>query len=115
MGKLLRLDDVDELNDILERDQRGMPGYKRVSVPELDKRETGNTHLLTTHRRLTESVLFAHSESLRLAAERHQSYTLCQYAKQLSLDHKVSRDDQKKIEMPHEYLRAHSLRVLDIP
>ncbi|MCI0558082.1 MAG: hypothetical protein MN733_06275, partial [Nitrososphaera sp.] len=114
LGKLLRLDSTDELNNILRLKEEGKPEYEGFSVSELPVRNRENTHLLTTHRTWLESILYTHSENLRIACAKrhHEKYTLCDRNPHLSLDHQESRQKQVEIEMPHAYLRQHSLQLL---
>lgn len=117
LGKLLKLDSTDELNNMLELTQAEpkYAGFSGFEVNAYTARNRENTHLLTTYRTRHESVLYNHSENLRIACnERRQKYTLCKQTSHLSLDHKVPRDREIEIEVPHTYLREHKQRVLQI-
>lgn len=111
LAKLLTLDSTDELNNMLKLGQEGKLKYEGFDLPAVRKQQ--NTYLMTTYRNWRDSVLFMHSEKLRDAFRRrkHNLYTLCE-GRCLLLDHRVSRQEQREIEMPHAYLREYSLSVL---
>ena len=114
LGKLLGLDTTDELNELLNLNAEGLPKYEGFPINYSNLRNKENTFLLTTCRALQGSILYYHSENLKNAfnGDRHQLYTLCQDPRKLELDHRLPIQEQKEIEMPHTYLRTHSLRVL---
>jgi hypothetical protein len=96
--------------------QEGKPPYDGFSVDRGPMRKHENTYLVTTFREWRASVLYRHSEGLWDAHEqrKHRLYIMPEKNRQLRLDHRLGRDIQKEIEMPHEYLREHSWKTLQI-
>lgn len=114
LGKLLRFDDLSELNTALQLREEGNQEYDGFNIGEISSRNKENTFLLTTHRTWNRSILLQHSRELYSQSEKHRLYTICPREKYLALDHRKAYEEQLEIEMPHGYLKSHALTALQV-
>ncbi len=105
LGKLLCTDSAEDLNRALEGERPVYDGFDVFEHP----RTAGRTYLLTTCRERKDSVLLLHCQNLKDAKGRPRPFGLIDFG----YDPAGSRDEQIKIEVPHEYMRKH-LRLLQI-
>ncbi len=114
LGKLLKLQDIETLNEILEMPN---PLYDGIELDKVNGRTRNreNTFLLTTLRSRKDSVLFPHSANLKnpISAAR-SDFTLETGLARLNYDPPGDAQSQREIEMPHGYLHNHALDALAI-
>lgn len=108
LGKILKLDSVEELNEVLEEDEE-----ERYRGFEIAPGRRSDTFLLTTRRARRDSILYRHSQNLDFASQKRDTtehnFTLLE--KLPACDPKLPPDQQIEIEVPHHYLRRHIGRV----
>ena len=116
LGKLLKLDTPSELNTILRLREDRKPEYEGFAIDSIPNRNHENTILITTFRNNKKSILYHHSKNLRASHDdkKHKKYRLTTINNFSVLDYRLDRENQIEIEMPHQYLREHSYRVLQI-